>query len=83
MELPDGWADIAVTTERLEDSIEWRGILKNILRTTKEGGLMLITCAGPLRPTHGAGDSDSASSPLTTDYYKNLGPTSFARWSGS
>ena len=64
LELPDGWADIAVTTECLEHAREWRGILANMIRTTKAGGLMLITCAGTLRPTHGTLDSDEYSSPL-------------------
>jgi hypothetical protein len=74
-QLPDGWADICISAECFEHAREWSAILSNMIRVTKEDGLILITCAGQGRATHGTIDTDIESSPFTTSYYKNLSPS--------
>ena len=49
-----------------------------MIRITRPGGLIIITCAGIGRATHGTVDSDEYSSPFTTDYYRNLGANDIA-----
>jgi hypothetical protein len=73
IELPNGWADITLSTECFEHCREWSNVLLNMIRITRERGLVIVTCAGIGRPTHGTIDSDEVSSPFTTSYYKNLG----------
>lgn len=72
VELPDAWADISISTECFEHCSTWDDVFTNMIRITKEGGLVLVTCAGIGRSTHGTIDSDEESSPFTTSYYKNL-----------
>jgi hypothetical protein len=45
-----------------------------MIRITQENGLLVLSIAGHGRASHGTMDSDVESSPLTTSYYKNLGP---------
>jgi len=78
VELPDGWADISISTECFEHAKNWREILLNMIRITKPQGLILLTFAGKGRTAHGTLDSDSFSSPFTTTYYQNLGPDDVA-----
>ena len=79
IELPDRWADIAISTECFEHAEHWKDILLNMIRITKPQGLILLTFAGKGRPVHGTLDSDLFSSPFTTSYYKNLGPDDIAK----
>ena len=79
VELPDGWADIAISTECFEHAENWRDILLNMIRITKPQGLVLLTFAGKGRAVHGTLDSDTFSSPFTTTYYQNLGPDDIAQ----
>jgi len=79
VELPDGWADIAISTECFEHARNWKDILLNMIRITKPEGLILLTFAGKGRATHGTLDSDVFSSPFTTTYYLNLGPDDLAK----
>jgi len=72
IELPDQWADITISTECFEHCIDWNRVFLNMIRITRPSGLVIITCAGIGRPTHGTIDSDTYSSPFTTSYYKNL-----------
>ncbi|QNJ24461.1 hypothetical protein SynSYN20_00101 [Synechococcus sp. SYN20] len=60
--------------------MNWPDVLSNMIRITRPKGLVIITCAGAGRPTHGTLDSeiDSSSSPFTSDYYKNLGVNDIA-----
>lgn len=73
VELPDGWADVSISTECFEHTANWPRILINMIRITKENGLIILTMAGDGRGTHGTIDSDEGSSPFTTSYYKNIG----------
>ncbi|MEB3243555.1 MAG: methyltransferase domain-containing protein [Cyanobacteriota bacterium] len=77
LQLPDGWADLAFSTECFEHAAAWQQILLNMIRCTADGGLILFTCAGPGRPTHGTLDTDANASPFTNQYYKNLSPGDF------
>jgi hypothetical protein len=75
IELPNGWADVTVSTECFEHCRKWDQVMTNMIRITKPHGLLVITCASIGRATHGTIDSDTLSSPYTTDYYKNLSIT--------
>jgi hypothetical protein len=73
-ELPDQWARVCISTECFEHAATWAQILLNMIRITQENGLLILSIAGHGRASHGTVDSDVGSSPLTTSYYKNLGP---------
>ena len=73
IELPDQWADISISTECFEHTSSWPKILINMIRITREDGLVILTMAGYGRGTHGTIDSDEGSSPFTTSYYANIG----------
>lgn len=78
LQLPDAWADIAVTTECLEHCNMWQEVFLNMIRMLRPSGLFLMTCASTGRAAHGTLDSDDYSSPFTTSYYKNLGADDIA-----
>ena len=73
IELPDAWADIVISTECFEHCKDWDKAFINMIRISKPGGLVLVTCAGIGRRTHGTMDSELESSPFTPTYYRNLG----------
>ena len=55
-----------------------------MLRLTKAGGLVVMTCASQGRPEHGTRRSDECSAPLAVqvgwqDYYKNLTSDDFIK----
>lgn len=74
VELPDQWARVCISTECFEHAANWEQILLNMIRIIEEDGLLILSIAGNGRAAHGTVDSDVESSPLTTSYYKNLGP---------
>jgi glycosyltransferase involved in cell wall biosynthesis/SAM-dependent methyltransferase len=74
VELPDGWADIVISTECFEHAENRRDILLNMIRITKPQGLILLAFSGKGRSVHGTLDSDAFSAPFTTTYYNNPGP---------
>jgi len=73
VELPNGWAEIVISTECFEHCKDWDKVFINMMRIAEPGGLVIVTCAAPGRPAHGTIDSDEYSSPFTTSYYRNLG----------
>jgi SAM-dependent methyltransferase len=73
------YRDTVISVEALEHDSRWAESLPMMLDTTRPGGLLVITCAGPGRPEHGTKRSDPASSPATTDYYRNVDEDMF--WS--
>jgi SAM-dependent methyltransferase len=73
VELPDQWASVCISTECFEHAATWEQILMNMIRITREDGLLILSIAGHGRATHGTVDSEVESSPFTTSYYKNLG----------
>jgi hypothetical protein len=73
--------DIVISTEVLEHDMFWEKTLLNMVRLTKPGKLMIMTCASTGRAEHGTINSEGIeafSSPLTAqieewmNYYKNL-----------
>ena len=74
IQLPSGWTDVSMSAECFEHALQWRQIFTNMIRIIKPIGSLPLTFAGPGRPTHGALDTDPASSPYTSTYYKNISP---------
>jgi len=78
IQLPDGWADVAFSTECFEHAKYWREIFLNMIRVTHKDSLIVLTFAGIGRAAHGTMDTDTGSSPYTNDYYKNISLAEFA-----
>lgn len=47
-----GFYDVVISTEMLEHDKTWKDSLIKMYECTADGGLLLITCAGPDRPEH-------------------------------
>lgn len=77
----DGAFDQVISCEAMEHNPSWRETFANMIRLTRSGGLVVMTCATHGRPEHGTTRTDPEASPLTVekgwDYYKNLGPSDF------
>lgn len=73
---PDDNFDVTISCECFEHNPEWVATFRNMIRLTKPGGLVIMTCATTGRREHGTSRSDVYSSPLTVkigwEYYKNL-----------
>nr|MDJ1018497.1 methyltransferase domain-containing protein [Paracoccaceae bacterium] len=78
---PTGAFDAVISCECLEHNPWWRETLANMFRMTREGGLVITTCAGPGRPEHGTTRTNPKLSPHTVgwDYYDNVSPKSIRR----
>lgn len=78
----DGSFDQVISCEAMEHNPSWRETFANMIRLTKEGGVVIMTCATHGRPEHGTTRTQPQASPLTVekgwDYYKNLGPSDFS-----
>ena len=79
LQLPDSWADIMISTECFEHAKNWKQILLNMIRITKNGGLIFLTFAGIGRNTHGTIDCHDWASKSTNDYYANLSPNNVGK----
>jgi SAM-dependent methyltransferase len=79
----DGSFDQVISCEAMEHNPSWRETFENMIRLTKEGGLVVMTCATYGRPEHGTTRTMPEASPLTVekgwDYYKNLGSSDFVK----
>ena len=60
---PDGYFDTVISTEMLEHDKYWELSIKAMMAKLKQGGCLLITCAGEDRPEHRKAE---------TGHYKNL-----------
>jgi len=73
---PSGHFDTTISAECLEHNPFWRETVANMLRMTRPGGLVLISCATTGRLEHGTSRTNPDASPFTTaaqwDYYRNL-----------
>tara|TARA_B100001989_G_scaffold209033_1_gene158048 strand:- start:2411 stop:3136 length:726 start_codon:yes stop_codon:yes gene_type:complete len=78
VQLPNGWADIAISSECFEHAKNWTQIFKNMIRITHFNSLIILTFAGQGRAAHGTIDSETDSSPFTNNYYKNINLINFA-----
>jgi hypothetical protein len=72
IQLPSSWADISISTECFEHTSAWKEILLNMIRITKEFGIVILTFGGVGRKAHGTIDTDTKPSPYTNNYYKNI-----------
>jgi SAM-dependent methyltransferase len=79
----DASFDITLSVEAMEHNPHWRETFDNMVRLTRPGGLVVMTCATSGRPEHGTTRSKPHDSPLTLglgwDYYRNLTATDFMR----
>jgi len=73
---PNESYDTVGSCECFEHNPHWVETFNNMVRMTKPGGLVFMTCATTGRPEHGTTRTSPADSPLTIgigwDYYKNL-----------
>jgi SAM-dependent methyltransferase len=73
---PDDSFDVSVSCECFEHNPYWVDTFNNMIRMTRPGGLVIMTCATTGRAEHGTRRKSPKSSPLTCaigwDYYKNL-----------
>ena len=76
VEFPSGHFDTTISAECLEHNPFWRETVANMLRMTRPGGLVLISCATTGRFEHGTTRTNPDASPFTSaekwDYYRNL-----------
>jgi SAM-dependent methyltransferase len=76
LELPTGRFDTVISAECFEHNPFWRETLANMLRMTRPGGLVLLSCATTGRKEHGTSRTNADASPFTVqakwDYYRNL-----------
>jgi hypothetical protein len=75
--------DICLSCECFEHNPRWFETFNNMYRMTREGGVVLVTCASTGRPEHGTARTSPEASPGTQsvgwDYYKNLTEKDFRK----
>lgn len=69
---PDQSFDVAISCEALEHDKNWEATFQKMWSLTREGGIVVFTCATEGRSTHGTSDFYPNDSPATNDYYRNL-----------
>lgn len=62
-----GLFDVAVSTEVLEHADNWQSIVAAMCDRLFDGGFLVITCAAPGRPPHGASGGEVAD-----EWYENV-----------
>lgn len=76
VEFGSGHFDTTISAECLEHNPFWRETVANMLRMTRPGGLVLISCATTGRLEHGTSRTNPDASPFTSaekwEYYRNL-----------
>lgn len=81
VDFPSESFDVTISCECFEHNPFWLETFINMLRMTKQGGLVIITCACYGRPPHGTTYASPGASPLTIrkgwDYYSNLNDKDF------
>ena len=81
--LPTGHFDTVISAECFEHNPFWRETLANMLRMTRPGGLLLVSCATTGRKEHGTTRTNPDASPFTVqekwDYYRNLSGSDLER----
>lgn len=63
---PDGYFDVVVSTEMLEHDPHWGRSLRRMMELLSNGGVLIVTCAGPGRRPHRHDTSPARG------YYRNL-----------
>ncbi len=79
LEFRTGYFDVTYSGECFEHNPAWKSTLGNMVRMTKPGGLVVMTCASTFRTEHGTSKSDfGQGAPLSVqagyEYYRNLSP---------
>jgi SAM-dependent methyltransferase len=79
LDLSSGYFDVSISGECFEHNPAWKSTFLNMVRMTKPGGLVVMTCASTFRTEHGTSRSDfGTGAPLSVsagfEYYKNLTP---------
>jgi SAM-dependent methyltransferase len=73
--------DVTISCECFEHNPHFQKTLENMIRHTKDDGLIIFSCATTNRPEHGTTRTDPSLSPGTSsigwDYYKNLTESDF------
>jgi SAM-dependent methyltransferase len=81
VDLPSESFDCAISLECFEHNPFWLETFVNMLRMTRRGGLVLVTCATTGRREHGTARSSPDASPITVAcgwrYYRNLTERNF------
>jgi len=76
VDFPSESFDCTISLECFEHNPFWLESFVNMLRMTRSGGLVLVTCATTGRREHGTARSSPEASPLTAgrgwQYYRNL-----------
>lgn len=81
---PDHSFDVCISCECFEHNPQWVETFRNMLRMTRPGGLIIMTCATTGRAEHGTSEVESVSS-LTSQieewksYYRNLEENDFRK----
>src|ERR1700712_4174576 len=82
VEFPTGEFDTTISAECLEHNPYWRETVANMLRMTRPGGLVMISCATTGRLEHGTSRTNPDASPFTSaqkwEYYRNLNAADLA-----
>jgi SAM-dependent methyltransferase len=73
--------DVTISCECFEHNPHFQKTLENMIKHTKDNGLIIFSCATTNRPEHGTTRTNPALSPGTSsigwDYYKNLTESDF------
>jgi SAM-dependent methyltransferase len=79
--LPGRTFDLTISCECFEHNPHWAATFRNMHRMTKDGGIVLVTCASRGRREHGTTRTSPQESPGTTalgwNYYRNLNRSDF------
>lgn len=82
LDYADGFFDVTLSSECFEHNPFWRETFANMVRMTRPGGLVIISCASRGRIEHGTSRTVPAHSPGTQsrgmDYYMNLNESDFS-----
>ncbi|MBN1757966.1 MAG: class I SAM-dependent methyltransferase [Chitinispirillaceae bacterium] len=81
---PDNSFDLCISSECFEHNPMWVETFRNMIRMTRPGGLIIVTCATTGRAEHGtvnAGELESLTTRIEEwkSYYKNLTEEDFRR----
>jgi len=81
IEFSDEYFDCTLSSECFEHNPYWLETFVNMVRMTRQGGLVTFSCASEGRPEHGTTRTNPLDSPFTVnkgwDYYRNLNEVDF------
>ena len=64
--------DVIICTEVMEHNRDYKTDWDSFWASLEDGGLVIMTCAGPKRGEHGTHENNPSDSPATLDFYKNM-----------